>query len=214
MSAYPAPPALLGILRTALACVVLLFSACGFGPEAWEPDVLSVLYTKNGATAEVDLRTTGPSIQADSGDWLRLEGLTIQLYPTRRTNGGSRIVRVKDLPTIPSAALSLEYRVVATLRKWDDSGPCYETGSQLVTPWYRVKAKRWQINPASPIWELSEEVDEIRINIEIRDPAATYTINKIDIVPSTAWKRLGSGARKSFFSRVVEAFRGDRNCEE
>ncbi len=162
----------------------------------------------------MDLGTTGPSIPADSGDRLRLEGSTIQLYPTRRTDGGSRIVQVKNLPAIPPAALSLEYRVVATLRTWDDSGPCYETGNQLVTPWNRVKAERWQINPASPIWELSEhDTDEIRINVEIRDPAAKYTVNKIDIVLSTAGKRLRSDARKSFFSRAIEEFRGERNCD-
>ena len=202
------------ILAASSASALLLFIACGLGPEAWEPHVLRVFFTKNGAPGEISLDQTGPSIPGDAGDRISLDRFSVQLYPTRRTDDGSRIVRVKELPDVPHQALSLEYRIVATLRRWEESGPCYDVRRQVETPWEQVKAERWQATPHRRIWELSDEIDEIRINVELRDPSATYTINKIDITPSTTAKRLRNNSRKSIFLRVFEAFRGERNCED
>lgn len=192
-------------------------TSCFLGPERWEPQVVSADYAQDGRTLSLDLNRTGPTIMVDAGDQLELLNFTLRLLPTRRTSDGTTITRVADIPDVPQSALNMTAQVSATIRKRDGSGHCYDRKDQLITDWVPVEGRPWIVPTHEQPWTIGEDWDEIRIDIHARgllgaDPEAEYVVDSIMLQPSQTTKRLGRNMDLNIFNRILDSFRGDRDC--
>jgi hypothetical protein len=211
--------------RPRLAMILLLghllssavFVSCSLGPEQWEPQVVNLRYSAGGRRAELALDKTGPAVVIDPGEELSLLSFELRLLPTRTTGSGVRITRVKELPTVPPAALELESRVAVAMRKWEKTGPCYDTRDQALTEWAPVQAQPWELPVLQQSWILGDDWDEIRVNVYTRrgrssKTESVYTANVVRLEPTPDHNRLQRTVRQNIFSRMMVSFRGEREC--
>jgi hypothetical protein len=194
-----------------------VFASCSFGPEQWEPQAVTLRYVASGQQAEIALDKTGPVLTIDPGEELALLSFGLRLLPTRTSASGVRITRIKDLPAVPPAALELEARVVATMRKWEKTGPCYDMRDQALTDWVPVQAQPWELLVLPQSWTLGEDWDEFRVNVQTRrrgssQTESVYTANVVRLEPTPDHNHLQRTVRQNIFSRMSDSFGDEREC--
>jgi hypothetical protein len=179
--------------------------------------VVSADYAQDGHVFALDLGGTSPTIVVNAGEQLEFVNFTLRLLPTKRSSDGVVITKVADVPPVPQSALNLTVRVSATIRKWNESGPCYDRKDQLLTDWFPVEGGQWVVRPQPHPWVIGEDWDKIRIDVHVRglpgaDPEPDYIINSIMLQPRQTNERLRRNIGQNIFMRVWESFRGVKDC--